>query len=416
MESFPLSATFAPLIEWLRTTWLWPGFAEVGQFLGTHLISGMVPAFFIAGAISVFVDKQHITELLGPRARPWLAYPIAACTGGILTVCSCGTIPLFTGILMQGAGTGPAFTFLFATPAINLIAVMYTFTYMGSGVMLARVIGVIVCALAIGMVMRFLFPDQAAAPKMVPTMMVEEESSRSSAQLGVFFALLVAIMLTSTGIFDRPFVRLMQKVGVVAETSTAREMQTPIDQQVASAEHPTAASPSAGEAGDRTLVYPVMAKFLLLAIELGLLIVILKRWFLIDEIKQWLEKSWSLFVSIFPMVLIGLFVSGALASLLPMLKFMSWFRTNTAEANVLVSFIGAMSYFGTIVGVNIVATMSHFGMHLGPCLALLLAGPAVSLPSILALVPIVGPRKSAAYLFLVVVCSATTGYIYGTLQ
>lgn len=410
-----LILALAPYIDGLRTTWLWPGLAEVGQFLGTHLISGMVPAFFIAGAIAVFLDKQRITQLMGPKANPWLAYPVAALSGGILTVCSCGTIPIFAGILTQGAGTGPAFTFLFATPAINLIALVYTVTYMGSGVMMARAIGVIVVAIVIGFSMRLWFPDpeteRIEGPEMVP-----EDSTRTSGQTLVFFLWLVLIMLTSTGVLDRLMVQGATRVGLVslqtAETVSQTGTLSPAAMTDLSPASATVLAPGTGS----PLVLPFLAKLIALACELVALCIMLKLWFPRDEIIIWLKKAWSLFLSIFPKILLGLFISGALAALLPMVSFMSYFRENTIGSNLLVSFIGALSYFGTIVGVNIVATMNHFGMHLGPCLALLLAGPAVSLPSVLALVPIVGARKSAAYLFLVVVCSAATGYYYGTLQ
>ncbi|HNV72702.1 MAG TPA: permease, partial [Candidatus Ozemobacteraceae bacterium] len=278
--------------------------------------------------------------------------------------------------------------------------------------------GVVAVSLTIGVCMRLLFPDAESA-RQVPMAMVEEDTDRTTRQLFLFFAILVCIMLTSTGIFDRPAVRLGQQLGLI-DAPVRQQAGDPDSGSASRTGNPEIGSTSERLAGatsvEANLALPVLAKFLMLGLELAILMLMLKRWFLREEIVGWLKKSWSLFLSIFPMVLIGLFVSGVLAALLPMLKFMTWFRDNTPASNILVSFIGAMSYFGTIVGVNIVATMNHFGMHIGPCLALLLSGPAVSLPSVLALVPIVGSRKAATYLILVVVCSALTGYIYGTLQ
>ena len=111
--------------------WMWPGFAEAGKFIGEHLLSGMIPAFFIAGAIAIFIDKDRITKYMGAKANPFVSYPVAALSGGILTVCSCGVIPIFTSIMQQGAGVGPAFTYLMSAPAVNLIALSYTGTLLG---------------------------------------------------------------------------------------------------------------------------------------------------------------------------------------------------------------------------------------------------------------------------------------------
>ena len=133
------------IIEWFKnllTTcylgWLWPGFSEAGKFIGEHLISGMIPAFFIAGAIAIFIDKDKITKYMGTKANPLISYPVAALSGGILTVCSCGVIPIFTSIMQQGAGVGPAFTFLMSAPAVNLIALSYTGTLLGRQFFIGR--------------------------------------------------------------------------------------------------------------------------------------------------------------------------------------------------------------------------------------------------------------------------------------
>jgi len=380
-----LVASSTGFLSYLRTTWVWPGIAEVGRFIGTHLISGMVPAFLIAGAIAVFLDKARITRLMGAKANPLISFPVAAFSGGLLTVCSCGVIPIFTGIMTRGAGSGPAFTFLFAAPAINLIALTYTLSLMGLEFALGRVVFVMVCAVFIGLGIRLLFAD----PPEVPADMIsyaDDDNPRTDFQMAVFFGMLVFLMLTSTGYFD---------IWIQGKTLSAFE---------------------GGLTGlQGTPLQRLLPKLFMLLFEAGIIFIMLKQWFRPDEAKQWLAKAWSLFVMIFPKVLLGIFLSGLLAAAFPLSRFMVYFDDNSVRANLLVSIIGAMSYFGTIVGVNVVATMTHFGMHSGPAMAFLLSGPSVSLPEILALLPIIGRRKAVVYFFLVAVSTTISGLLFGML-
>lgn len=362
------------LFEPLRDTWVWPGLAEAGKFLGTHLISGMVPAFFIAGAIAIFLDKQRITRLMGTQANPWISYPVAAFSGGILTVCSCGVIPIFTGVLQQGAGVGPAFTFLMASPAVNLIALSYTYTLLGTKFMIGRGVLVMLSAIGIGIGMKIICGETPKVEEPSGIIIVEEESDRTDLQLLIFFLVLILIMVTATGVID-PLI--------------------------------LAASNFAGLTGQ------LLPRLLVIGFEILLLVVVAKKWFHRDEIILWLKKSQSLFVLIFPKVLGGIFLCGLLAAFFPLTSFMKFFDTNDVMGNFVASVLGALMYFGTIVGVTIVSTLKDFGMHPGPALTLLLSGPAVSLPSIIALVPIVGAKKASVFLGLVILFSALSGFIFG---
>lgn len=367
-------SAFIGIFEPFRDTWVWPGLVEAGKFLGTHLISGMLPAFFIAGAIAIFLDKQRITRLMGAEANPLVAYPVAAFSGGILTVCSCGVIPIFTGILQQGAGIGPAFTFLMASPAVNLIALSYTYTLLGSKFLIGRAILVMLSAMAIGIGMKLLCgkTDKVEAPAGV--LIMEEESDRTDGQLLIFFILLIAIMVTATGVIDPVLENF-------ADASAGTGMLTP--------------------------------RLLLIALEIALLTVVSLKWFYRSELVLWLKKSYSLFILIFPKVLGGIFLAGLLAAMFPLTSYMKFFDANNFSGNFVASLLGALMYFGTIVGVTIVSTLKDFGMHPGPALTLLLSGPAVSLPSIMALVPIIGAKKAAAFLSLVIIFSALSGFIFG---
>lgn len=365
---------FISLLAPLRDTWIWPGIAETGKFLGTHLLSGMIPAFFIAGAIAIFLDKNRITRLMGPKANPFLAYPVAALSGGILTVCSCGVIPIFTGILQQGAGIGPAFTFLMASPAVNLIALVYTYTLLGTKYMLWRALLVFFSSIFIGLGMKTLCSQPEPPENEVCVEVVEEESDTTDAQLVSFFALLVLIMVTSTGLFDS----LLQNLA-------------------------------------RALEYEglLLPRILMVFFLVILTAIAANKWFHRYEIILWLKKSKDLFVLIFPKVLGGIFLCGIIAVALPLTSLISYFDTNNVQGNLLASFLGSMMYFGTIVGVTIVTTLKGFGMSDGPAMTLLLSAPAVSLPSILALVPIAGAKRSVIFLLLVIIFSALSGLIFG---
>jgi len=381
-----LHCLFNRFFAGLKDSWIWPGIKEVGEFIGTHLISGMIPAFLIAGAIAVFLDKERITRLMGPKANPWLAYFTASFSGAILTVCSCGVIPIFTGILQRGAGIGPAFTFLFSSPAINLIALTYTQTFMGGKVALGRVISVIIGSIVIGLCMRFCFKGEEEESTPQASFMSMDDVQRTNLQIFLFFAMLIFIMLTSTGVFDRYTETLF--VGLTFPFLSPIQAAT---------------------------VKKLIPKIAFLFLEALVLLIMLKKWFHRDEAIQWLKKSWSLFVMIFPKVLLGIFISGILAALLPLVSLIQTFTQNSLEANFIASLVGSMMYFGTIVGVNIVATLNHLGMHLGPCMTLLLSGPAVSLPSILALIPIVGRKKATVYLIFVIMTTTFSGIIFGWL-
>ncbi|GAB4276616.1 MAG: permease [Candidatus Rifleibacteriota bacterium] len=368
---------FIGLFDPLRNTFVWPGIVEVGKFLGTHLISGMIPAFFIAGAISIFLDKQRITKLMGANANPLISYPVAALSGGILTVCSCGVIPIFTGILQQGAGIGPAFTFLMASPAVNLIALTYTYSLLGTKYMFWRAGLVFFSSIFIGLGMRALCtqPEEHSQPATAVIIVEEDDDNeRSDTQLLIFFMLLILIMVTSTGVLDPVIARL--------------------------------ASPF----GYENLLVP---RLITILIEISITAFFTRKWFHKYEIILWLKKSQSLFYMIFPKVLGGIFLCGIIAVALPLTRFISYFDANNVQGNLLASALGSMMYFGTIVGVTIVSTLKGFGMNDGPAMTLLLSAPAVSLPSILALVPIVGTRKAVVFLTLVIIFSALSGLIFG---
>ncbi|MBF0545504.1 MAG: permease [Candidatus Riflebacteria bacterium] len=357
------------------------GIKDLGEFLSTHLVSAMIPAFFVAAAISTFLSRETVIKTMGKDAPVFLSYPLAALAGAILTVCSCGILPIFMSMLQSGSGLGPSFTFLFASPAINLISLIYTWKILPTSMMWARVISVFFCSIGIGIIMNLIF-RKSVEPEI--DLEIKKRSERTPFQEWSFFGLLVIVMMTST-----------EALSVI----TNRIIPPFIFTWMA----PEAAQQAAKMAG----------KLALMAVEICLVIWILKSWFTADETRKWLKRTGRQAQELLPMVFLGIFYSGFLGGAPSVIDYLSSMKTNGIGSNLLASFIGAMLYFGSIVGVNVVDLFMRWGMHKGPALALLLSGPAVSLPSILALMPMIGKAKTFTYLVLVVVFSAFCGIIFG---
>lgn len=352
------------------------------DFLSTHLVSAMVPAFFLASAISTFFSKETIILTIGKKANPMVSYPIAAFAGAILTVCSCGVLPIFMSLLQSGAGIGPAITFLYASPAINLISIIYTWKIIPA-MLWARIFAVAFCGIFIGVIMQKLFANiENEFEHEEPAI---KKSKRKPWQEGAFFLVLVLVMLTSTDLFQG----LTSKV---------------ISPEWFAGRGPELSVKTAEFAG----------KVLFIFIEIIAVLIILWRWFTWDETRKWLKRTWRQAKQILPMVVLGIFFSGFLGGTSSIVSNLEMVGDNSVASNLISSLIGAMLYFGSIVGVNVVDLFMRWGMHIGPALALLLAGPSISLPSVMALTPIMGKKRTFAFLFLVVIFSATMGLLFGS--
>jgi hypothetical protein len=352
------------------------------DFLSKHLVSAMIPAFFLAAAISTFFSKETIILTIGKKANPFVSYPIAAFAGAILTVCSCGVLPIFMSLLQSGAGLGPAITFLYASPAINLISLIYTWKILPS-MLVARIVAVAFCGIIIGFIMQKLFAHTSEEfeheePEVKP-------SKRKAWQEGLFFIILVFIMLTSTDLFQS------------------------VTSQLVSPEH---FADRGAEMAAKTAEFA--GKMLAIGIEVILVLVILWRWFTWNETRKWLKRTYRQARRILPMVVLGIFFSGFLGGTSSIVSNLELVGDNSIFSNLVSSLIGSILYFGSIVGVNVVDLFMRWGMHPGPGLALLLAGPSISLPSIMALTPIMGKKRTFVFLVLVSLFSASMGLIFGS--
>jgi uncharacterized membrane protein YraQ (UPF0718 family) len=343
------------------------GWATLYSYLSEHVITCLIPAFFIAGAISAFVKKDAILKYFSPDAKKSVSYGIASVSGTVLAVCSCTILPMFAGILKKGSGIGPAITFLYAGPAINILAIVYSAKVLGLDIGIARAVSAIVLSIVIGLIMAVIFKehdeDVREAERKKPRFSSGGEERPRWVVLA-FFIFLIAILLVATSQLDI-LVRLL-------------------------------------------IVY-----FLSMAVAL-LIIYYFSR----DEVTEWGYEIWDLTKKIFPILVGGTFALGMLSYFLPPEVFRPFIGDNSLVANFIAAGIGAILYMPTLLEVPVIGTTLGYlsgNMAKGPALALLLTGPSVSLPSLLVLTRVMGAKKTGVYAVLVVVFSTCAGFVFGNL-
>ncbi len=358
------------------------GFWLLKDYARQHVLLCLVPAFFIAGAIGQFVSQGAVLRYLGAKAPRPLAYGVASVSGSILAVCSCTVLPLFASIYRRGAGLGPATAFLYSGPAINVLAMILTARVLGLQLGLARAIGAVLFAVVVGVLMAVLFR--------------REEAERQKNGADPFAAAAAAAHGTRQGWQDATFLGVMVAILVFANWGASNKA-----------------------VGFFAAIYRV--HWPLTAALLVALFWMMSRWYSKDELGQWLQATWAFAKQITPLLLGGILVSGWLmgrpgvdAGLVPSSWVAGVVGGNSLGANFLASFVGALMYFATLTEVPILQTLLGSGMGQGPALALLLAGPALSLPSMLVINSYLGLRKTAAYVGLVVVMATATGWVYGS--
>jgi uncharacterized membrane protein YraQ (UPF0718 family) len=341
-----------------------------------HVILCLVPAFFIAGAISVFVSQASVMKYLGAKANKTLAYGVASVSGTILAVCSCTVLPLFAGIYRMGAGLGPATAFLYSGPAINVLAIILTARILGLELGIARAVGAIAFSVIIGLIMHFIYRKEELERANGQMNMPLPEVMRPLWQNALFFAAMIGVLVFANW-----------------------------------------GKPLEGDHGLWSLIHQY--KWWIAGFSLLSLAVILFRWFKKDELKEWTSATWGFALQILPLLLGGVLVSGFLLGrvghegIIPN-RWVEWaVGGNSLRANLFASVAGAFMYFATLTEVPILQGLIGSGMGKGPALALLLAGPALSLPSMLVLRSIMGTQKTVVYVSLVIIMSTITGMLYG---
>lgn len=373
-----LAVYFLPVAHPRFTGGVLEAFAMLHEYAREHVLFCLVPALFIAGAMAAFLSSQAVIRYLGPESKKWAAYGVGAVSGGILAVCSCTVLPLFGGIYKRGAGLGPAVAFLYSGPAINVLAIILTARVLGWEMGLARALGAVLFSVVIGLVMAFLFRHEEGERVKGLVLGDAVAGPRSAVQTVLYFAVLVLILVFTA--WGKPAV----------------------------------------EEGFWWSVYQV--KWFLVSSLSLVLAVILKQWFEKDELRGWIDSTWDFTKKIIPLLFIGVLIAGFLmgrpgtdAGVIPARYIAGVVGGNGLAANLIASVVGAFMYFATLTEIPIVQGLMGAGMGKGPALALLLAGPALSLPNMLVINSFLGPKKTVAYVALVAAAAALAGKIFGAL-
>ena len=383
-----------------------------------HVLLCLVPAFFIAGAIASFVSQAAVMKYLGPRAPKLLAYGVASVSGTILAVCSCTVLPLFAGIHQMGAGLGPATAFLYSGPAINVLAIVLTASVLGAKLGAARAIGAVLFAVVVGALMAVIFRRSEENRVQAAMALPEPDAVRPLAQTAAFFAAQVAILVFAN--WARPedptglwFAIWRAKWWLTAAGAAALGIILVRWFSLAPWKAMATAVPVAGLG----LAAPDHPELAFSAGVLGLALVTAR---VRGELGQWFASSWGYAKQILPLLLAGVMVAGFLLGrpdhegLVPSHWVAAALGGNGLGATLFAAVAGALMYFATLTEVPIVQGLIGSGMGPGPALALLLAGPALSLPSMIVIASVIGWKKTSVYVGLVVVMATITGMIYGT--
>jgi len=393
--------------------------ALVKWYAQEHVLLCLVPAFFIAGAISVFVSQAAVMKYLGAGAKKVMSYGVASVSGTILAVCSCTVLPLFAGIWKRGAGLGPAIAFLYSGPAINILAIVLTARILGPELGLARAVWAILFSVIIGLIMHLLYRKEEQAKAEAALHMPEPEVERPLWQNVVYFATMVGILIFAT--WGRP----EEPVGLWNAIYSVKWLLTGFFAVVLgvllvkwfgvkSYKVVLAAATVLALA----LVFPHEP---LIAFSAGIIALAVLATTTRGETESWFMATWDFAKQIMPLLLAGVLVAGLLLGrpgsegLIPSRWVSGLVGGNSLSANLFASVVGAFMYFATLTEVPILQGLIGAGMGKGPALALLLAGPALSLPNMLVIRSVLGTQKTVVFVSLVVVMATISGMIFGSL-
>lgn len=371
-------------------------------YVKEHVIYCLIPAFFIAGAISTFISKEAVFKWLGPTAPKPIAFIVASISGTILAVCSCTVLPLFAGLYLQGAGIGPASTFLYSGPAINVLAIVLTGKVLGFNMGLARAIGSISMGILVGLIMHLLF--RASERKRVENLTTQPLKKGLSLSKSILFliSLILILLIATSKLIYKWYILYLLFIGLLFQFYFFFKLSW----------------------------IKLLIVFAIISLIAYLIpykeIPFLTGTFIISYLansskgllREWFENSYILAKQIFPLLLIGVFISGFFLGgisgegYIPKIYIESFLGGRDFITHLVSAMVTALMYFATLTEIPIIQGLMSHGVKTGPALAMLLAGPALSLPSLLVLKSIIGPKKTLFYALLVVFFSAIYGYIY----
>ncbi|MDD5496469.1 MAG: permease [Candidatus Omnitrophica bacterium] len=412
---------FLPLGNPKITNAIFEAFKLLQWYVINHTLACVVPAMFIAGAISTFLSQASIMRYLGPDANRFSAYTVASVSGIILAVCSCSVLPMFAGIYTMGAGLGPASAFLYSGPAINVMAVFLSARVLGLDLGLARALGAVIFAAVIGLLMALIFRrSEHARTKKAMELPPAPPPVRPLWKTALFFLCMVLFLVFSDW-YNTNDVDITFKDGKTMKANIQYATQDFIEVKEYGPEGKLALESARL---DRRTIVKIRSEdnfvmrihaikwYLAGLVGLGILIM-LRLWFNKNEIRQWLTATWDFGMLIIPLLFGGVFITGFVGSLLPEKAVAAFVGGNSVFSNFFASLVGMFWYFATLTEIPITQMLMRLGMGKGPALALLLAGPALSVPSILVINKVIGWRKTLVFCALVVGFSTIVGYIFG---
>ncbi len=416
---FFLFAYFMPIENPTFKSALNEAFVLAKWYAQEHVLLCLIPAFFIAGTIAVFVSQAAVVKYFGGKAKKWVAYLVAAGSGTILAVCSCTVLPLFSSIHKRGAGLGPAVAFLYSGPAINILAIILTARILGFELGIARIIGAVSFSVIIGLIMSFIYRKEEKEKADAQLAMPDIPEDRPMWQTATHFFILVAILVfvnwgkpdTNEGFWYHMFANKWF-ITALFGLAFALSMIYIIKVKKLFVVLGTVAVIIAGIAFYDNPLIPFIVAVAATTIALS---------FSEDEPNQWLGESWGFAKQIMPLLAAGVLVAGFLLGsqsnpngIIPNEWIASLVGGNSLFSNFFASITGAFMYFATLTEIPIVQGLISSGMGKGPALALLLAGPALSLPNMLVIRTVMGTQKTVVFVSLVIVMATLSGLIYGT--
>jgi len=402
---------------------IFEAFRLLQWYVREHTLSCVVPAMFIAGAISTFLSQASVMRYLGPNSNRLLAYSVASVSGAILAVCSCSVLPMFAGIYSLGAGLGPASAFLYSGPAINVMAIFLSARVLGLDLGVARAIGAVSFAFVIGLSMAFIFRRDETKRTEAALQMPEPPPSRRSLWQTSLYFLCMVLFLVFSDWYNTNDVTIRMKDGSVLAANIRYRTRDALDIQDYQADGKLSTDVRRVSLADVAEVKPVPSLAMTihgfkwyLAGAMGLaVLLIVWRWFTRDEVKEWMQATWDFGKMIVPLLFGGVFLTGFISVLIPERFVATLVGGNSLFANFAAAFVGMLWYFATLTEIPITEMLMRLGMGKGPALALLLAGPALSLPSILVIYRIIGARKTLAFCALTVIMSTIVAMIFGAI-
>lgn len=391
-----------------------------------HTLACVVPAMFIAGGIASFFSKEAVLRHLGPKANRVEAYSVASVSGTVLAVCSCSVLPMFAGIYRVGAGLGPASAFLYSGPAINVMAIFLTARVLGYDLGIGRLIGSVAFAVIIGLVMAAIFrKEEEQRTAAVMALPETPPAKRSLWQTSLFFAAMIAFLVfsdwanPSQTVFHKKDGTRMQVSVMLETTETFRvQIEEPVGdwrkgQKLMLSKADVARTERLAPPSYQWAVWVYDHRWWFAGACFLATLAMVRAWFEREEVSQWMGQTWDFAKSIIPLLFGGVLITGFVSALIPEEMVARWVGGDSFQANMVASVIGAMWYFATLTEIPILEALLGLGMGRGPALTLLLAGPALSVPSIAVIYSVVGFKKTAVFVLLTIVMSAMVGMAFG---